>query len=281
MTRAAPLGAKSLPWLWLALTALALAFWTACGWQGGFREAQALAAPLPDWFWESLTVLGDERVLLALVLPVAWRHPRIFWALVLATLLAGLAGRGIKIWLALPRPAAVFAPEQINVIGRVLLKKSFPSGHSISAFAFAAVWIGALGWRRGWPLVLLAALVGFSRVAVGAHWPLDVFGGAAFGVAGAWLGLRFARRWDWGARPANLRGLLWLGAIAVASLPFDDQGYPESLALRLLACAWGLAGFALSLRRETASQPAAPGDDRQAEQQIGDAEQEGRQHQGQ
>lgn len=274
-------GEKSLPWLCLALTLLALAFWAGSGWQGGFREAQALAAPLPDWFWESLTVLGDERVLLALVLPFALRHPRIFWSLVLATLLAGLAGRGIKIWLALPRPAAVFGPEQITVIGRVLLKKSFPSGHTISALAFACVWIGALGWRRAWPMAVLAALTGFSRIAVGAHWPLDVLGGAAFGAAGAWLGLQLARHWDWGARPAPLRGLLWVGALAVASLPFDDQGYPESLALRLLACAWGLAGFALSLRRGTASGPAAPGDDRQTEQQVGKTEQEGRQHQGQ
>jgi len=61
---------------------------------------------------------------------------------------------------------------------------SFPSGHTITAFACAA----ALGWfvpRWRWPLLALAALVGVSRVAVGAHYASDVVAGAAIGVLSA------------------------------------------------------------------------------------------------
>lgn len=67
---------------------------------------------------------------------------------------------------------------------------SFPSGHTTSAFA-AAVALGLVSPRlRPW-LLGGAALVGASRVLVGAHYPSDVVGGAALGslaaVAVAWV----------------------------------------------------------------------------------------------
>ena len=36
-----------------------------------------------------------------------------------------------------------------------------------------------------------------------------------------------------------------LPALAVATLPFDGQGYPGSLPWRIAACLWGLGGFVL------------------------------------
>jgi membrane-associated phospholipid phosphatase len=59
--------------------------------------------------------------------------------------------------------------------------RSFPSGHTAAAFAFA---IGAgevLPWTAP-PLVALAALVGYSRVHTGVHYPVDVIAGALCGV---------------------------------------------------------------------------------------------------
>jgi membrane-associated phospholipid phosphatase len=58
---------------------------------------------------------------------------------------------------------------------------SFPSGHTAAAFAFAT---GA-GRVEPWvapPLVLVAALVGYSRVHTGVHYPGDVIAGALCGV---------------------------------------------------------------------------------------------------
>jgi membrane-associated phospholipid phosphatase len=236
---------KRLLWLAAGLAGLAFVFQFAWGWSGGFTAAQAFSTHFPDWFWESLTVFGDERVLLALMLPFCWRYPRVFWSLVLAALIGGLVGQGIKVWLAVPRPAAMLAADQITIIGNRLMNKSFPSGHTISAFAFAGVWLGMLGWRKLWPLLILAALTGFSRVAVGAHWPFDVLGAALIGILGAWLGIRLARHWRWGLRIHPHRGLVCVAAIAVATLPFEDQGYPGSLVLRIIVCLWGLAGFAV------------------------------------
>ncbi|WP_202523320.1 MULTISPECIES: phosphatase PAP2 family protein [Kitasatospora] len=62
---------------------------------------------------------------------------------------------------------------------------SFPSGHTASAFAFAAGVASVLPWAAA-PLGLLATSVGYSRVHTGVHYPGDVIAGALLGtVAGS------------------------------------------------------------------------------------------------
>jgi undecaprenyl-diphosphatase len=58
---------------------------------------------------------------------------------------------------------------------------AFPSGHAATAFAAATV-IACDSRRLAIPAYSLAALVAWSRVYVGVHWPLDVIGGAALGI---------------------------------------------------------------------------------------------------
>jgi membrane-associated phospholipid phosphatase len=70
---------------------------------------------------------------------------------------------------------------------------SFPSGHTATAFAAATV-LSALAPRAAPAFYVLAAAIGYSRVYVGVHWPLDVLGGAVLGVVTALLLLGAARR---------------------------------------------------------------------------------------
>lgn len=60
---------------------------------------------------------------------------------------------------------------------------SFPSGHAIAAFAVATVFADRYRDHHWAPWVAygLAGLVGFSRITLTAHFPSDVFAGAAFG----------------------------------------------------------------------------------------------------
>ncbi len=70
---------------------------------------------------------------------------------------------------------------------------SFPSGHTASAFAFAAG-AGHAQPALSVPLGALAALVGYSRVHTGVHYPADVLAGALLGVGAAHLGGRVLDR---------------------------------------------------------------------------------------
>ena len=60
---------------------------------------------------------------------------------------------------------------------------SFPSGHTIAAFSIATVFARRYGSHRWVPWVAYgaASLIGFSRITLQAHFPSDVFAGAAFG----------------------------------------------------------------------------------------------------
>lgn len=57
---------------------------------------------------------------------------------------------------------------------------SFPSGHAASAFAFATG-VGIEFPGAGLPLTAAAALVGYSRVHTGVHFPSDVIVGSVLG----------------------------------------------------------------------------------------------------
>ena len=59
---------------------------------------------------------------------------------------------------------------------------SFPSGHTSSAFATAAVLQRHLGWKVGVPAHVMALYVGSSRLAASRHFATDVLFGAALGV---------------------------------------------------------------------------------------------------
>lgn len=66
---------------------------------------------------------------------------------------------------------------------------SLPSGHAASAVAFASAVADELP-GIGVPLKTLAGLVGFSRIATGAHYPSDVALGALLGATVAAIGRR-------------------------------------------------------------------------------------------
>jgi membrane-associated phospholipid phosphatase len=70
---------------------------------------------------------------------------------------------------------------------------SFPSGHAASAFAFATG-VGASLPAAGIPLSAAAALVAYSRVHTGVHYPADVIAGSVTGVALSPLALAASRR---------------------------------------------------------------------------------------
>jgi len=124
-----------------------------------------------------------------------WRRRLLFLSeLLLALIISrGLVTEFIQFFYHQTRPFEVlgFTP----LIGEA--GSSFPSGHAAFFFALATT---IIFWNRSWGVwyFFFAFLNGLARVFAGVHWPLDIVGGAAVGIAGAlfihWLVTPYAEK---------------------------------------------------------------------------------------
>lgn len=224
----------------LALLAIALA---SGGYHAWFASFNAAAAALPAALWQNVTFTGDVLLTLGIVLALAHRQPHVVWAVAIALIIGTLLTHVPKALLNTARPAAVLDPSQFHLIGPRLRTEGFPSGHSLNIFGIAGIliyYVRSAYLRAG--LLVAAVLVGFSRVAVGAHWPVDVFAGAAGGALTAWAAVTVVRHWQWGLRLRNHRALVALLAVCAGALIHHTGGYSQAA---YLAAAVGVSSLAL------------------------------------
>ena len=149
-----------------------------------------------DPFWKLLSFLADN----------GW-----FW-MVLGLVLAVLAGTrkaGVTVLLALGigamitnvclKPlAARMRPydysELVLLLVQPLHDYSFPSGHSCASFAGATACLCMTPKKWGIGAMVLAGLIAFSRLYVGAHFPTDVLAGTLIGVVSGLLSAGLVRK---------------------------------------------------------------------------------------
>ena len=153
-------------------------------WEEAFFRALNDLPHNMEWFFWALQQMGS-----ALVLPFAalilWRITRRWQppVTILATgfLLGWLAAKGIKAIVGRGRPEAIVEDLFVGYdipVGDV----GFPSGHAVLAFTLAIAFVPYLA-RRGRIVAFgLAIMVALTRVYEGAHLPLDVIGGAGYGI---------------------------------------------------------------------------------------------------
>lgn len=177
-------------------------------------SAAVAAGGVPDWeedLFDAIYRLPDalEPVLwvpmqlgsaLAPVVlaPLAWLATR-SWRPAVGAFVVGLAGwwlaKGVKAIVERGRPDT-FITDLHRRRGTPTDGLGFLSGHATVAFALATVFAPYLTRRGRWLAYGLATIVGFARIHVGAHLPLDVAAGAALGtVLGAlwYQAVRFRR----------------------------------------------------------------------------------------
>jgi membrane-associated phospholipid phosphatase len=148
---------------------------------------------LPRYLWEEITWLGDFRILVCLLAPWLILRPRALASVLVAAPLASFFSVSLKTWFDVRRPYEVLPPIQPE-LAQAAGNSSFPSGHSLTVAVFIAiiyaVWIAPApdSRQRRFAMASLVALgvaVLCSRMALQAHWPLDVLAGWCVGW---WVG---------------------------------------------------------------------------------------------
>jgi membrane-associated phospholipid phosphatase len=158
--------------------------------------------------WPELMAVG------AIGLVVAWRMRRREWSKILAaamiaSTLAGIIANASRVTTGRTRPRESPKIEQgfygpIHQ-GRLTIGNpaynSFPSGHTATAFGFAAPILYARPWL-GVGALVVAGVIGWSSIAIGAHHPSDVVTSIALSLLVGWfvweaVRTRGDKAWAW------------------------------------------------------------------------------------
>jgi undecaprenyl-diphosphatase len=178
-------------------------------WDARLSEA-VQAAPWPPGFQSFMRAVswaGDNVFLAgavvagAAILLFGFGARREAVVVLLAVLVEQVVKVTIKEIIARPRPTS---QEGVKIFIQAKEVYSFPSGHTVHYVVFFGfLWyltFRLVGARRlRWPLLAvlgaLIALVGLSRVYLGAHWPSDILGGYLLGGAILTATVCFYRWW--------------------------------------------------------------------------------------
>ncbi len=155
-----------------------------------------------DIILKYFTYVGDGIFMAALGV-ILWLlgKKKLGLLLILSFILSGLLAQGIKLLEQRPRPGLYFKkPEVIHKVDDVLLKgrNSFPSGHTTTAFAtFSLLAFATRNKLVQLFFFIVAAVVGYSRIYLGAHFTEDVLAGAVLGFSSSYFLCWLLRKKEW------------------------------------------------------------------------------------
>lgn len=150
-------------------------------------------------FMKAVTVLGTAGcfwLALALILSFIPKTRRAAFASVLGMVFVAIVcNLFLKNVIARTRPYEVV--EGLTRLVGPQVDYSFPSGHTAISFGAAVALFFYLDRKFGVALLALAALIAWTRLYLGVHYPTDVLGGMLIGIVMGVLGhLTADRLWD-------------------------------------------------------------------------------------
>ena len=144
---------------------------------------QTLHFPWLDEVMIRITALGDEGfiwILTGVVLLFFPKTRRVGICVLLSLAVGFLLGNMLlKNLIRRPRPS--WLDQQVALLIQNPKDYSFPSGHTLASFE-GAVSIWLFNKKLGYPFLLLAALIAFSRLYLFVHFPTDILGGIVLGI---------------------------------------------------------------------------------------------------
>lgn len=157
------------------------------GYHVAFLPINAVGEYIPQFLLHTITSFGNGMFLLAIALALGYKNPHFLFAVLIAAIIGGITSKQLKSHFDTLRPPAIMVENAFHLADNAFKYDSFPSGHTLTAFLFAS--ICACFLQRIWitfALLAVATLVGFTRIALGIHWPIDALMG---GVLGCIIGL--------------------------------------------------------------------------------------------
>lgn len=152
-----------------------------------------------DLFFKYFTEVGNGWIFLPILILSIGINYRSAIGVLVAWIGHGLLSSILKrlIFPDLDRPRGVLGDEVLHFVDGVAVHShhTFPSGHTATAFC-AAVLV-ALYFRKNWISILallIALLVGYSRIYLAQHFAMDVVAGATLGTVTAFLSFLLAER---------------------------------------------------------------------------------------
>lgn len=156
----------------------------------------------------NFTQLGDALIILSLCTILVFYAPRIWEALISASVISVLLCSPLKWFFKIPRPAAVLGKDSFVIIGKAYFgNNSLPSGHAITVFTVLTVLLLALAPKKNtrkimWIMLIIGMglLFSLSRIGVGAHYLLDIVIGSIIGYISGISGIilnRYCKIWIW------------------------------------------------------------------------------------
>ena len=144
---------------------------------------------IADTFFKLLTHLGDGLLFVLIILVLAFYRYRLALLGLVIFLGSSLIAQLLKLTFFddVLRPVGHFRGnlDNIHFVEGVTrhVKNSFPSGHTTTAFALAIFIVLAFNMKRSsWLMAIVAILVGYSRVYLAVHFPVDVYFGSIIGI---------------------------------------------------------------------------------------------------
>lgn len=161
------------------------------GWEERFLLflQESVRNPILDRVMQFITSLGDAgflAIIVCIVLLCIRKYRKAGAAASLSLILDFIVvNLVLKNLVARTRPYDML--EELLLITKRPSDLSFPSGHAGACFAVASVLFLCLPRRFGIPAMVVAVLISFSRLYVGAHYPTDVLGGMVIGCITGWI----------------------------------------------------------------------------------------------
>ena len=141
-----------------------------------------IAQYIPITWWGYITYLGDGMAAGCILAIIFRKNPNVALIGILAILISGGIVQILKDFFYIQRPAGILELNQFYQLGELLTSRSFPSGHSTTAFSIFCTLIFNNNNNNNMLFIGLASLIAFSRIAIGMHWPMDILAGAIIGI---------------------------------------------------------------------------------------------------